>query len=438
MSKHLKLAIVGRPNVGKSALFNRICGRRIAIVDEAEGVTRDRLYKEVVLMDRPCQLIDTGGVNAQSKAVFNQEIKEQAELAIAEADACILVVDAIVGLTDPDLEVGRMLLKAKKPLCVAVNKVDDPSKEVLVHQFYQLGIQDMVPVSAAHGLNMATLIQIILDKTPVIEEGYDTVDHAKVAIVGKTNVGKSTLINKLLDDTRCIVSPIPGTTRDSIDVSIEADGVPYTFIDTAGIRRKHSELEVVDKFATIRTAKAIERADVCLMMLDAISGVSHQDKKILNMIEEAGKGCIIIFNKWDLIKEHRMEHLLQAVRQECPFVNHCPILIISALQGKHLDKIFTQIEVVYREGNRTVNTAKLNQFLVDAQIKHHPPMLKGRRLRIYYMTQFQTQPPQFLLFLNKKDNMTKTYLKYLYNQFRLTFGFIGNPVKFILKGKKST
>lgn len=435
MSKLPKLAIVGRPNVGKSALFNRICKKNIAIVDEAEGVTRDRLYATADLFGLPFQVIDTGGINAHSKALFNEEIKRQAEIAIEEADVLILVVDSTTGVTVLDSEIARILMKTKKPIALAVNKVDEFSKEHLMYQFQQLGISPIVAVSAAQGWHIAELLEAAFaGYTPSGLEG--PIDNTiKLSIVGRPNVGKSSLVNYLLDDERCIVSTVPGTTRDSIDIPFSHGGVDYTLIDTAGIRRKHAEHEVVDKFAAIRTERAIERADICLLMLDAQQGMTAQEKRIANDIEEAGKGCILLFNKWDLVKGFRMEHCLKGIEDEVNFLKHCPKIFMSAKTGRNVDKIFEMVNTVHAESQMRITTHQLNKFIADAMQRNHPPMLKGRRLRIYYMAQVSIQPPKFILFVNSPLLMSESYKKYLYNQFRETYGFLGVPIIIQMKGK---
>lgn len=433
-----KLAIVGRPNVGKSALFNRICKKRIAIVDEAEGVTRDRLYAEGEIFGFRFEVIDTGGINTHSKALFNEEIKRQAEIAIEEADAIIQVVDAQVGLTDLDREVAKILLKTNKPVCLAVNKIDDFSHTNLIHQFHSLGIKHIVAVSAAQNWQIAEVLETAFEMFPKKNQEIEEVgiDSTKIAIVGRANVGKSSLINYLLDDERCIVSPIPGTTRDSIDISFTYQDKLYTLIDTAGIRRKRAEHEVVDKFAAIRTERAIERADLCLLVLDVQEGMTTQDKKIANLIEEAGKGCIILFNKWDLMKGLRMEHAMQGVEAEVPFLKHCPKLFISAKTGRNVEKIFGVIQEVYTYSQMRISTHQLNKFIESALQRNHPPMMMGKRLRIYYMAQVDIHPPKFIFFVNYPNLMMDTYRKYLYNQFRETYQFTGVPILMHLKGKQ--
>lgn len=432
-----KLAIVGRPNVGKSALFNRICKQKIAIVDEAEGITRDRLYAESEVFGLPFEVIDTGGINPRSKVPFNEEIKRQAEIAIEEADTIIQVVDALVGVTDLDLEVAKILLQTKKPVCLAVNKIDNLSQMSLMHQFHCLGISRIIPVSAAQGWQIAELLESAFEKfTRTTETTNENPESIKIAVVGRPNVGKSSLVNYMLDEERCIVSPIPGTTRDSIDISFKLDDQLYTLIDTAGIRRKRAEHEVVDKFAAIRTDRAIERADLCILILDAQEGMTAQEKRIANRIEEAGKGCLIILNKWDLVKGFRMEHCLKGIEEEVSFLKHCPKLFISAKTGRNVEKIFPLVQEIHQNSMKRVTTHQLNKFIGAALQKNHPPMIMGKRLRIYYMAQVDVQPPKFVLFVNYPNLMTETYKKYLYNQFRETYAFTGVPISLFLKGKE--
>lgn len=430
-----KLALVGRPNVGKSALFNRICKKRLAIVDEAEGITRDRLYSDAELFGFPFQLIDTGGIDPRSKALFNEEVKKQAEIAIEEADTLILVVDSKVGVTALDLEVAAILRKTSKPLCLAINKVDNLLEDEDFYSYYQLGIEKMIPVSAEHGLQIAELLEAAFEGFDQSETFADQVKGIQIAVVGKPNVGKSSLLNFLLNEKRLCVSEIAGTTRDSIDVSFSQGDQDYTFIDTAGIRRKNAEHETVDKFASIRTTRSIERSDICLLMIDAQEGIKSQEKKIANLIEEKGKGCILLINKWDLIKNVPMEHYLRAVRNEIPFLSHCPTLFISALSGRNTDKIFDLITTVYQNTKKRISTHQLNKFIIETMQKNHPPMIMGKRLRIYYMAQVDVAPPKFVYFINYPDLLTLTYKKYLSNQFRKHFDFTGAPLFFYTKKK---
>lgn len=435
MKKTPKLAIIGRPNVGKSALFNRICKKKIAIVDEAEGITRDRLYQDAELFGAPFLVIDTGGIHAKSKALFNEEIKRQAEIAIEEADVLVMVVDVKTGVTELDREVAKILHQTKKPTTLAVNKVDNDAKENFIHDFHTLGFNKIVPVSAAQNTNIAELLEEAFKDFPLHKEELIEDGHIKVAVVGRPNVGKSSLINYVLDDNRCIVSPIAGTTRDSVDVTVTYQDDTFTFIDTAGIRKKKGEHEVVDKFAAIRTERAIERADICLLILDSQQGITAQEKRIAAQIEEAGKGCILLFNKWDLVKGFRMEHCLAEIEEEVPFLQYCPKLMISALTGRNVEKFFPLIKEIYAAAGARVPTPQLNKFVEAAIQRNHPPMIMGKRLRIYYMAQVEVRPPKFIYFVNNPNLMADGYKKYLYNQFRDRFKFAGVPLLFHLKGK---
>ena len=432
----LKLALVGRPNVGKSALFNLICKKRYSIVDEAEGITRDRLYAEADFFGKPFTLIDTGGIDPHSKGDFRDEILTQAEIAIMEADVIVMVVDVEVGVTALDVEVARRLLRTGKPIALAVNKVDHPSREAGVGEFYSLGISKVISTSAAHGFQIAELLEAAFDGVTFPEEESQDADTIRVALIGRPNVGKSTLINHLLQEKRCVVSPIAGTTRDSIDIEVEVDSQRFTLIDTAGIRRKKSEHEVVDKFAAIRTKKAIERADVCVLMLDAREGMTHQEKRIARDIEKQGKGCILLFNKWDLVEGFRMEHCLKSIREEIPFIKFCPAFMTSAKTGRNTEMFFPAIQGVFTQLSHRITTGELNRFIEKAMQKFHPPMLTGKRLRIYYMAQVASNPPHFVFFVNHPDLMIDTYKKYLINQFRTFYHFTGAPLHFSLRGKQ--
>ena len=430
-----KLAIVGRPNVGKSALFNRICKKRISIVDEQEGVTRDRIYAEADIFGYFFAIIDAGGMDPRSPDAFKKEILRQAQVAVKEADALVMVVDATVGVLDLDREVALELLKTDKPVVLAVNKIDNLDMELLMHQFYQLGISNIFAVSATQGTGLAELLECALEryKDEVIEPEPETT--IKLSIVGRTNVGKSTLLNSLLDESRSLVSPDAGTTRDSLDVPFSFNDRDFILIDTAGIRRKKSENNVVEKFAAIRTQEAIDRSQICLLMLDAEKGLTTQDKRIARSIEKAGKGCIILLNKWDLVKGFRMEGCLRMIRQESPFLSHCPILFISAKTCRNLDLIIPEVQKVHEALTRRMSTHQLNSFVEKAIQINHPPMLKGKRLRVYYLTQVSHSPPVFVLFVNNIDLMTLTYKRYLINQFRIHHNFLGTPLNLILRGK---
>jgi len=435
--KKIKLALVGRPNVGKSALFNRLCGKRIAIVDEEEGTTRDRLYGQMDYFGQPIEVIDTGGIDTRAGIAFGEAIKRQAEIAIEEADTIVMVVDGLAGPTPLDEQVARILVRKKKPVVLAVNKIDDLGKLDLLHQFHGLGISSMVAVSASQGFQIFELLENALKDVPKEEEDKAPGGLSiRVAIVGRPNVGKSTLLNQIVKEDRSVVSDVAGTTRDAIDAEITVDGVSFTFIDTAGIRRKGAEHEVVEKFAALRTEKAIERADICLFMLDAREGVTAHDKRIASMIEEQGKGCVLLLNKWDLVKGQQMEHCDLAIREGASFLDHCPRLFISAEFGRNLSKIFPAVREVHEHQNMRITTGQLNKFVEKAVQAYHPPMIQGKRLRIYYMAQVETCPPTFALFVNYPKLMLETYKRYLVHKFRETYRFSGNPLVFLLKARK--
>ncbi|MGL4540076.1 MAG: ribosome biogenesis GTPase Der [Candidatus Rhabdochlamydia sp.] len=434
--KTIQLALVGRPNVGKSALFNAICKKRIAIVDEAEGITRDRLYAEADFFGQPFEVIDTGGIHPDQKIAFQEEIRRQAEIAIEESDVIIMVVDFTVGVTLLDEYVAKILLRTKKKVILAVNKVDDFSKTQAIYAFHSLGIKDVIAVSATQRFQIAELLEVAFlganfpDAVPKQIKGIAT------AIIGRPNVGKSTIMNYLLKEARCVVSPIAGTTRDSIDVEIQLEGQLFTLIDTAGIRKKKSEREVVDKFAALRTERAMDRADVCVLVIDAEKGISTQEKRIANEIAALGKGCVLVFNKWDLVKGYRMEHCQKSFEIDVPFLTHCPLLFTSAETGRNIEKIFSAVAKVHEQQVRRITTGQLNKFIEQVIQKYHPPMIDGKRLRIYYMAQIGVQPPRFVLFVNKPELMLDSYKKYLINQFRMQYGFLGSPIEFILRGRK--
>lgn len=435
MSQLPKIAIVGRPNVGKSALFNRICKKRIAIVDETEGVTRDRLYYRTELFGRPFEVIDTGGIDPGSKADFNTHIKRQAEIAIEEADGIIFVVDGQVGVTTLDESLAKILHRTNKPVCLAVNKIDSHKSADQLNPFHRLGFTKLLAVSATQNWHIAELLELLMVQIPQAPVEPVQSNAIRLAIVGRPNVGKSSLVNTLLNEERCVVSPIPGTTRDSIDVSFTVDNQLYTLVDTAGIRKKGGEHEALEKFAAIRTEQAIENADICILVLDSREGMTTQEKRIAQHIEEHGKGCVLLFNKWDLIQGFRMEHCIKGIEHEVPFLLHCPKLFISALTGRNVDKIFPLVQEVHKASQMRISTGQLNKFIMLSMQTYHPPMIQGKRLRIYYMAQVEISPPTFILFVNYPNLMLDTYKKYLMNKFRETYGFAGMPLVFRLKGK---
>ncbi len=435
--KKFKLALVGRPNVGKSALFNRLCGKKISIVDDAEGTTRDRIYGDADFFGQPIEVIDTGGIAANPNIPFQEGIQRQAEVAIEEADTIVMVVDGQCGITPADEHAARFLIRQGKPVCLAVNKVDNLDQRDNAYDFYRLGFEKVLPVSAVHGFQIAELLEMAFEGFSFEnQEALSDDNSIKVAIVGRPNVGKSTLLNYLLSEERSVVSPIAGTTRDAIDARVEINGTALTLIDTAGIRKKRAEHDTVDKFASIRTERAIERADICLLVIDAREGMTTHEKRIASMIEEAGKGCILVFNKWDLVKGFRMEHCLQSLNYDTFFLSHCPAIFASAITGRNLAKLVEQICLVRHHQQQRITTGQLNKFLEKALQSYHPPMIRGKRLRIYYMAHVETQPPTFVLFVNYPKLMLDTYRRYLIHQFRLTYHFTGNPLIFLLRSRR--
>ncbi len=432
----MKIAIIGRPNVGKSALFNSICKKKIAIVDEKEGVTKDRLHAKAHFFDISFDIIDTGGISF-SKDFLQEEIRKQAENAIEIADAIIFVVDAKVGVMQLDIEVAKLLLKIKKPVILAVNKIDDPSQIDLIFPFYSLGMENIIGVSAIQNYQVSSLIENILQSFPDLKMEEKEKQSTKIAIIGRPNIGKSTLFNALLKTSRSIVSPVAGTTQDAIDEEIIVNNNHYIFIDTAGIRRKHKEREVIEKFASIRTLKAIERADICLLLFSALEGLTTEEKKILKNAREKEKGCIIFLNKWDLVDNFRMETTLRSFKEENPGIQNFPVIIGSAKTNRNIEKIFPMIEEVKNSLRMQISTGRLNQFIKKCLEKFSPPYIQGKKLHIYYATQIGTKPPKFVFFVNIPRLMSKSYKKYLENSFRKTYGFIGCPIEFKIRGKPS-
>ncbi len=431
-----KIALVGRPNVGKSALFNRLLKKRIAIVDEMEGVTRDRIYGEGEFEAESYILIDTAGIETTDHSQLNIDILNQSKLAIEEADFCIFVVDAQIGITRMDQEIAKILRQKKKPVCLAVNKIDIDQHEDMIYPFYALGFENCLGVSAEHGRNIYELMEIAFQNLPEISLDEDpALDKETISIVGRTNVGKSTLMNYLSKQPRCVVSPIAGTTRDAIEVEIDFEDKSYVFIDTAGIRRKNKEKVVVEKFAHIRTFGAIEKSEICLFLIDAQEGLTAQEKKFLSEIYEQGKSCIVVVNKWDLAQGFRMEHAHQALIKDSPFLAIYPVVFISAQTGRNIEKLFPLIKQVSECRNRKIETSALNRFILDAVQKCSPPMVLGKRLRVYYMTQIKAGPPCFLFFVNSSTLLTPTYKRYLLNQMRQAFDFTATPIKFFLRSK---
>ncbi len=433
MSKPI-VAIVGRPNVGKSTLFNKIIGGRVSIVDDKPGVTRDRIYADVDWLKYNFTLIDTGGLDLDSEEVIPAQMRKQAELAIEIADVVIFVTDGREGLTFTDRDIADTLRKTKKPVIVTLNKVDTKHQSEHFYEYYELGMGEPVEISASLGLNIGDLLDEVVQYFETDgEEDYD--DTIRVAIIGKPNVGKSLLINRILGEDRVIVSDIPGTTRDAIDTPFTDGEDKYIFIDTAGIRRRSRVKENIERYSVIRAIAAIKRANVCLLVIDATEGVTEQDKRIAGYSHENGKGMIILVNKWDIIKkdDKTMDRFIKEVRNELSYIIYAPILFISALTGQRVNKILEEVKYVESQNSMRVPTGSLNDVIGEAMLLNQPPSDKGRRLRIFYITQVSTRPPTFILFVNDRGLMHFSYLRYLENKIRENYGFEGTPIRFILR-----
>ena len=432
------VAIVGRPNVGKSMLFNRLVGQRLSIVEDTPGVTRDRLYAECEWCGRKFDMVDTGGIEPTTDSEILLFMREQAQIAIDAATVIILVTDLRTGVTAADKDVANMLLRAKKPVVLAVNKADSTGATDLgVYEFYSLGLGDPIPVSAVHGHGTGDLLDECLKYFPDPEDEEEEDDLIHVAIIGKPNVGKSSLVNHILGEKRVIVSDMAGTTRDAVDTVYENELGRYMFIDTAGIRRKSKVDERVEKFSVMRAQLAIERADVCLIMIDARDGVTDQDTKIAGLAHEAGKASIIVVNKWDLVEKETgtMEKMRKDIMRDLSFMSYAPILFISALTGQRTNRIFELINFVNDQSNMRISTGMLNNVLADAQARVQPPTDKGRRLKIYYMTQTGIKPPNFVIFCNSRELFHFSYQRYIENQIRSVFGLEGTPIRLVIRQK---
>ncbi len=438
MSKPI-VAVVGRPNVGKSTLFNTLAGERISIVQDTPGVTRDRIYADVSWLNHDFTLIDTGGIEPESKDIIISQMREQAQIAIDTADVIMFLVDVKQGLQDADGKVADMLRRSNKPVVLVVNKVDDFDKYMPdVYEFYNLGIGEPYPVSAASRLGLGDMLDEVVKYFPERNPDEKEDERPRVAIVGKPNVGKSSLVNRLAQKDRVIVSDIAGTTRDAIDTPIKYNGKEYVLIDTAGIRRKSKIKEEIERFSIIRAVTAVERADVVLIVIDATEGVTEQDAKIAGIAHERGKGIIICVNKWDAIEKNNdsvKEHT-QKIRQILSFMPYAEILFISALSGQRLPKIFETIDAVIENNSMRVGTGVLNEIVAEAVAMQQPPTDKGKRLKIYYITQVSVKPPTFVIFVNEKYLMHFSYVRYLENRIRDTFGFGGTSLKFIVRERK--
>ena len=436
------VAIVGRENVGKSTLFNRIIGARHAIVEDTPGITRDRLYRDAEWLDREFTLIDTGGIKFNTEeGVIYGKVRQQAELAIEEASVIILVVDISAGLTTEDEEVAALLRRSGKPVVVAVNKADDfvdPEKMLPLYDFYSLAVGDLVPVSAMHALNIGDLLDAVISYLPPAEEDDGEGDVVRLALIGRPNVGKSSLVNRLLGQERVIVSDIPGTTRDAIDTRLTRDGREYVIIDTAGMRRKSRIGEPAEHYSVSRALNAIDRSDVCVLVIDASTGIKEQDKHIAGYAHEAGKGLLVLVNKWDLPEKetNTMKRFDDDLKEELSFAGYALTLFVSAKTGQRCDRILPLVDFISEQCSRRVTTAQLNEVVREAVALNVPPTDKGRRLKVLYATQVGTKPPKFVFFLNDPELMHFSYARYLENKLREAFGFAGTPISLMWRKRE--
>ena len=424
--------------MGKSMLFNRLVGQRLSIVEDTPGVTRDRLYAETEWCGRKFNMVDTGGIEPTTDSEILLFMREQAQIAINAADVIVLVTDIRTGVTAADKDVANMLLRSKKPVVLAVNKADSTgATDPAIYEFYALGLGDPIAVSAVHGHGTGDLLDACLAHFPEPDEAEEEDDSIKVAVIGKPNVGKSSLVNRVLGEKRVIVSDVAGTTRDAVDTPLENKYGKYVFIDTAGIRRKSRVDERVEKFSVMRAQLAIERADVCLIMIDARDGVTEQDTKIAGLAHEAGKASIIVVNKWDLVEKETgtMEKMRKDIMRDLSFMSYAPIIFISAMTGQRTDRIYELINFVNDQSNMRITTGMLNNVLADAQARVQPPTDKGRRLKIYYMTQTGIKPPCFVIFCNSRELFHFSYQRYIENQIRAVFGLEGTPVRIVIRQK---
>ncbi len=430
------VAIVGRPNVGKSTLFNKLIGQRMAIVNDTPGVTRDRIYGECEWRNRKITLIDTGGIEPYSDDVILSQMRRQAELAIDTADVIVLVTDVKAGVVATDSEVAAMLLKSGRPVILCVNKCDgigEPPAEF--YEFYNLGLGDPVQVSSVHGHGTGDLLDAVFEYLPAETEEEEDKENIRVAVIGKPNAGKSSLINQITGEDRCIVSEIAGTTRDAIDTQIENEYGRFTLIDTAGIRRKSRVDDEIEKYSVIRAQMAIDRSDVCVIMIDATEGFTEQDSKVAGLAHEAGKGCVIAVNKWDAVEKDgkTMQGYRKKLEVDFSFMSYAPMVFISAKTGQRLDQLFGLIQKVANFNAMRITTGMLNDVLAQATARVQPPTDKGKRLKIYYMTQASTKPPTFVCFVNRADLFHFSYQRYLENRIRETFGMEGTPIRFLIR-----
>ena len=433
------VAIVGRPNVGKSTLFNKLVGKRLSIVDDTPGVTRDRIYGDCEWLGRQMLLVDTGGIEPYSDDIILSQMRRQAQLAVDSADVIIFVTDIRTGVVATDEEVASMLIKSGKPIVLCVNKADsigEPPAEF--YEFYNLGLGDPVQVSAAHGHGTGDLLDRVLQYLPQENTAEEESDTVKIAVIGKPNAGKSSLVNKIAGEERVIVSDIAGTTRDATDTYVENKYGSFMLIDTAGLRRKSKVDDLIEKYSVIRARMAVERADVCVIMIDAAEGFTEQDSKVAGIAHELGKACIIAVNKWDLVEKdgRTMDSYRKKLMNDFSFMSYAPIIFISAKTGQRLDRLFELIKFVDSQNAMRISTGKLNDVLAAATARVQPPTDKGKRLKIYYMTQASTRPPTFVCFVNNKDLFHYSYQRYLDNQIREVFGLEGTPTRFVIRERE--
>lgn len=437
MSKPI-VAIVGRPNVGKSTLFNQIGKKRVSIVEDFPGVTRDRIYLDAEWLNREFTMIDTGGIETDTEDKILTAIRHQAKLAMEEADAILFLVDGRAGVTTADEEVATLLRRTQKPVILGVNKIDNTNNQELIYDFYTLGLGEPIPISAVNSMNLGDLLDKIIEVLPEESHVHDDKDEIRVALIGRPNVGKSSLVNAMLGEDRVIVSDIPGTTRDAIDTHFIKDGITFSLIDTAGMRRKGKIDLPVERYSVMRSLRAVDRSDVVLMVIDATSGVTEQDKKIAGYAHEAGKAVVIVVNKWDLVEKDDKTTLrfTEDIRHELIFMQYAPVVFTSALTKQRVHRLTELIKYVADQHTMRVQTSVLNEVITDAVDINPPPSVKGRRLKIFFATQPDVKPPTFILFVNDPEIMHFSYLRFIENRLRESFGFEGTPIKLIVRGRK--
>ncbi|MDI3256229.1 MAG: ribosome biogenesis GTPase Der [Kyrpidia sp.] len=434
------VAIVGRPNVGKSTLFNRIVGQRIAIVEDRPGITRDRLYASASWNGRTFRLIDTGGLDFGSPDAMADLVRTQVELAVDEADAILFLVDGLEGITAADQEIAERLRRSGKPVVLAVNKLDHARHMTGRYEFFRLGFGDPLAISAEHGLGVGDLLDELVRRLPAEEPSEVDEDAVRVAVIGRPNVGKSSLVNRLLGEERVLVSEVPGTTRDAVDTTFEQDGQSFVLIDTAGMRKRGKVWEGTEKYSVLRALRAIDRSDVCLLVLDGSQGIAEQDKRVAGYAVEAGRAVVVVVNKWDLVEkdEKTAIRMTEEIHREFPFMTWAPVVFVSAKTGQRVNRILeTVVRVAERHAMR-IPTSTVNQVVEDAAVRVPPPADKGRRLRLYYASQVGVRPPTFVFFVNDPELMHFSYLRYLENQFRAAFGFAGTPIRLLIRQRKSS